>query len=141
LAELDVVRNEAGLTNLFSLMNKVHNRAPKGGESDIGHVLGDFEFEGIDVLNVSVGKARFVDLKNPANNCESNFGLENQVFKNIRTRDELNGVLFLLYLRSGGRLCFVTEQTFKDFVGQKWSRPNSGKHPGPAAPDPPQPRH
>jgi hypothetical protein len=140
LAELDIVRNEAGQTNLFSLANKVRNHAPKGGESEIGRMLGDFEFEGVDVLNVSVGKARFVDLKNAANNCESNFGLDNQVFKNIRTRDELNGVLFLLYLRSGGRLCFVTEQTFKDFVGQKWPGPKPGRHPAPTAADPPQPR-
>lgn len=142
LAELDVVRNEAGQTNLFSLASKVRVHAPKGGEPGIGQLLGDFEFEGIDVLNVSIGKARFVDLKNSANNCESNFGLENQVFKNISNRDEFNGVLFLLYLRSGGRLCFVPEQTFKEFVGQKLSGPRPARHPAPArspAPEEPAP--
>ena len=131
LAELDVVRNEAGQTNLFSFVNKARRTAPRGAESEVNKLLSDFEFQGIDVLNLSIGKARFVDLKNPAHNCESRFGLENQVFKNIRSRDELNGVVFLLYLRSGGGLCFVPQTTLKDLINEKLPGGNSRRQSAP----------
>ena len=40
------------------------------------------DFKGIDVLNVSVGKAKFIDLKDQQNNREQNIGVENCVTPN-----------------------------------------------------------
>ena len=37
------------------------------------------DFQGIDVLNVSVGTVRFIDLKDPRNNREQKIGIENFV--------------------------------------------------------------
>jgi hypothetical protein len=140
LAELDVVRNEAGKTNLFSFVSQPRLHALKKGEGEVGKLLGDFEFQGVDVLNISIGKARFVDLKNPANNCESRFGLDNQVFKNIRNSDELNGVVFLLYLRSGGGLCFMPQTTLKDLLNEKLPGNKPKRQSAPVEETPPEKR-
>lgn len=103
LGELDIVKNEAGQTNLLSLGVALPEKGKKGG----GTGLKEFkkrtgmDFQGIDVLNVSFGTARFIDLKNPANNREQKFGIENQVFKNVQAPTDLAGLAFLIALRGG----------------------------------------
>jgi hypothetical protein len=99
LAELNVVRNESGQTNLFSLKNNSRSRTlqsvlPKD-------IPPDLDFTGIDVLNLTLGKAKYVDLKTPKNNREIRVDLQNQVFKNVKSEADLYGILFVLWLRSG----------------------------------------
>lgn len=100
LSELDVVKNLAGQTNIVTMLGKT----PKGKLAPHGiHVGGNkIEFQSIDVLNLSLGRMRFLDLKHPEKNREVQINLENQVFSNVKTEDDLNGVLIMLYLRSGG---------------------------------------
>ncbi len=95
LAELDIVKNEAGRTNIVGLPAK----PPPGIAAKKPMEL---QFTGIDVLNLSLGKARFIDLKNPRRNRELNFGVQNQIFKNVKTAEDLYGVFFLIWMRNGG---------------------------------------
>jgi uncharacterized protein involved in outer membrane biogenesis len=99
LAELNVVRNEAGSTNLFSFKNPRSRTLQTVLPKDIPP---DFDFTGIDVLNLSLGKAKYVDLKAPKNNREIRVDLQNQVFKNVKSEADLYGILVVLWLRSGG---------------------------------------
>ena len=94
VAELNVVRNDAGRTNVATLRWKTPPRAE--GRRDEG------PFPVIDVLNLSVGKARFMDLKNPKHNREYRPNLQNQIFKDVKSEDEVKGILFMIWLRSGG---------------------------------------
>lgn len=100
LAEFDVVKNQAGQTNLVSMLGKM----PKGKLAPHGiHVGGKkFEFESIDVLNLSLGRMRMLDLKNPANDREVALNLDNQVFNNVKTEADVYSILFIIWLRSGG---------------------------------------
>jgi uncharacterized protein involved in outer membrane biogenesis len=100
LAELDVVKNQAGQTNIVTMLAKM----PKGKIAPHGiHVGGrKFEFESIDVLNLSLGRTRFIDLKNHQNDREVALNLDNQVFNNIKTEGDVYGIMFLIWLRSGG---------------------------------------
>jgi len=104
LGELDVVKNEAGQTNLFSLGVAL----PKPGAAGGGNQpLQEFkrrtglDFQGIDALNVSVGTARFIDLKDPRNNREQKIGIDNLVMKNVKTPADLAGLMVLVALRGG----------------------------------------
>ena len=103
LGELDIVKNEAGKTNLFSLGLALPEKSKAGG----GQQLKDFtrrtglEFQGIDALNVSVGTARFIDLKDPRNNRAQKIGIDNLVMKNVKTPADLTGLAVLVALRSG----------------------------------------
>jgi uncharacterized protein involved in outer membrane biogenesis len=106
LGELDIVKNEAGQTNLFALGVGVPlpaKPAPDGGQADlkIFKQRTGLDFAGIDVLNVSLGAARFIDLKNPANNREQKFGIDNLVLKNIKSPADLTGLTLLVALRGG----------------------------------------
>ncbi|HEX5398035.1 MAG TPA: hypothetical protein VFY06_03195, partial [Verrucomicrobiae bacterium] len=70
LRELDIVKNQAGQTNIF-----VPSLKSPGGKAG-GTTLADFkkqtgyDFTGIDMLNVSIGKVKFIDLQNQNNNRE-----------------------------------------------------------------------
>jgi len=106
LGELDIVKNEAGQTNLFSLgltlpsARTVSGRKAAQLTADFKQQTG-FDFTGIDVLNVSVGTARFIDLKDQSHNRTQKIGLENCVIKDVKTPTDLTGLALLVALRGG----------------------------------------
>ncbi len=95
LAELNVVKSDAGRTNLVALRPAPPAAPPKPEE---------WIFAGVDVLNLTVGKVRFIDLKNLSQNREFNPNLRNHVFRDVKTTADLYGILFMIWLRSGGGL-------------------------------------
>jgi hypothetical protein len=103
LGELDIVKNEAGQTNIFSLGVAV----PATDKKSSGAALAAFKkqtgfaFKSIDVLNVSVGTAKYIDLKNPQNDREQKIAIENLVVKNVQSPADLAGLTVLIALRSG----------------------------------------
>ena len=102
LGELDIVRNDAGKTNFFSLGLTLPTKDARSSAAtaEFKQRTG-LEFQQIDVLNVSVGTARFIDLKDQRNNREQKIGIENQVIKNVKTPADLAGLAVLVALRSG----------------------------------------
>jgi len=100
LSELDIVKNEAGQTNIFALGAMLSIKKPGHGVAALKQQTG-YDFKGIDVLNVSIGKARFIDLKNQRNNREQTIGIEDLVIKNVRSETDLAGLAVLVALRGG----------------------------------------
>jgi len=103
LGELDIVKNQAGQTNIFSLAavklpKKVSGKPskPVSFTKETG-----LEFKGIDVLNVSVGKLQFIDLNDQRNNRTQVVGISNLVIKNVKSPADLTGLGLLVGLRSG----------------------------------------
>lgn len=96
LAELNVVRNVAGQLNID--MKPLQKKISGGAGKDAGK---NFEFGGIGTLNLTLGKVRYADLQTPANNRERDLGIRDEVFKNIKSEDDLYGVLLLLMVRHG----------------------------------------
>jgi hypothetical protein len=70
-------------------------------------------------LNLTLGKASYVDLADPRNNREVPLNLQNQVFKNVRSESDLYAVLFVLWLRSGGALGVNPGDLARDYVGRR----------------------
>ena len=103
LGELDIVKNEAGQTNLFSLGVTLPAKGKAGGSQGLKEFRQrtGLDFQGIDALNVSVGTARFIDLKDPRNNREQKIGIDNLVVKNVKTPADLAGLAVLVALRGG----------------------------------------
>ena len=104
LGELDIVKNEAGQTNLFALGVALPTKKTASDQKELAAFKKQtgLTFQGADVVNVSVGTLKFIDLKNPRNNREQKVGIENQVIKNVKTTYDLAGLGMLVYLRSGG---------------------------------------
>lgn len=99
LAELDIVKNQAGQTNIFALATLPSVKKSGGGKSFSKQT--GLEFTGIDVLNVSIGKARFIDLQDQKNNREQLIGIENCVMKDVKEPTDLGGLVLLVALRGG----------------------------------------
>jgi hypothetical protein len=100
LGELDIVKNEAGQTNIFAIAALPSVKKPGGGEKSFAKETG-YDFTGIDVLNVSVGTAKYIDLKDQKNNREQKIGIENCVIKNVKAPTDLAGLAMLIALRGG----------------------------------------
>jgi uncharacterized protein involved in outer membrane biogenesis len=102
LNELNIVKNQAGQTNIFALGLVSPSKKPGGGRIT---PLKDFKntaFPPIDVLNVSIGKARFIDLKDQRNNRGQNIGIEDCVIKNVKSPADLAGLAVDIELHSDG---------------------------------------
>jgi hypothetical protein len=98
LKELNIVENMNGRTNIVDLLAHV-------SPETIGHSNGktnrDVQFSGIDMLNLSVGTVRYVNLRKPQRNQEFNLALKNEIVQNVRSEEDMAGILFKILLRAG----------------------------------------
>jgi uncharacterized protein involved in outer membrane biogenesis len=101
LGEVDVVKNQAGQTNIFSILGSAPvKKAAVASSKDLEKQTG-VHFTDIDVLNVSVGTAKFIDLKNQSQNRTLPINLQNVIIKNVKSSSDLAGLAALIYLRGG----------------------------------------
>ncbi|HVU26482.1 MAG TPA: hypothetical protein VHG71_01955 [Verrucomicrobiae bacterium] len=101
LGELNIVKNSLGRTNIFALGVQLPSK--KHGiktESNLKKETG-LDFKQIDVLNVSVGTTKYIDLQNPKNDRAQNIGIENCIMKNVKSENDLAGLMVLVVLRGG----------------------------------------
>jgi len=120
--ELDVVKNAAGATNLTSFINRMLPQTSRGGRSVAS--LNGYKFTGIDLLNLSLGSVKFVDLKDQRRNRIAPIGIQNQIYTNVQSAADLHGLAEQLWLRGGYA------------VGLPVNRPirNAGPEPAPKLP-------
>ncbi|HEY1660913.1 MAG TPA: hypothetical protein VGI03_00705 [Verrucomicrobiae bacterium] len=59
-----------------------------------------YDFTGIDKLNLSFGKEKYIDLKNPGDDREQVVGLDNWVIPHVNSMTDLAGTVVLIDLRS-----------------------------------------
>lgn len=102
LGELDIVKNQNGQTNIFALGAKLPPKKTGTPAAINFKRQTGCDFKGIDQLKFSFGKAKFIDLQNPQNNREQNFGIENCVVPDVKSANDLAGLAALIYLRSDG---------------------------------------
>ena len=117
LGELDIVKNQAGQTNIF--VPNLKSPGVKFGGS--GNALANFkkqsgfDFTGIDQLNVSIGQVKYVDLNDQRNNREQTIGIDSLVIPNVKSQTDLLALAADIALHSDG--------FFDSLIGQK----NSGQ--------------
>jgi uncharacterized protein involved in outer membrane biogenesis len=97
IRELNIVENN-GRTNILELL---HKPAAPGSGSTSGAASQKYAFAGIDLLNLSIGKLRYSDLKRPRRNQEVNLALENHIMRNVHSEDELVAFLLNQLFRAG----------------------------------------
>ena len=100
LHEVDVVKNQAGVTNIMSAINTIMPRKSEGGGRTVAPLNG-YKFTGIDLLNLSMGAAKFVDLKDQRRNRMVVIGIQNQIYTNVVSPANLPGLSELLWRRGG----------------------------------------
>ncbi|MGA3267732.1 MAG: hypothetical protein ABSE16_13020 [Verrucomicrobiota bacterium] len=102
LAELDIVKNEAGQTNIFALGVPLPKKNHQAG-ADVAEFKRrtGLTFQSIDVLNVSIGTAKFIDLKDQRNNRSQRIDIQGLPIRNVKSIDDLAGLMVLVALRGG----------------------------------------
>jgi hypothetical protein len=112
LSEIDVVENQKGQTNLQMLQALTQAHSQKQAREQT------LDFAGIDTLNLTLGKIRFVSLKTPGPAREIDLGFKNQIQQNIKTAADLNAMILRLVLQKSATLASpgnpVTSNTFQN---------------------------
>jgi uncharacterized protein involved in outer membrane biogenesis len=99
LNEINLVRNQAGQTNLFAVLARLNQAktAPSGSTvARTNHV----QFGGIDRLYLSLGTVRFTDQARPANGWTRTVGWKDYEIKNLRTTEDVNNWALLVFLQA-----------------------------------------
>ena len=98
--EMNIVESRDGRTNIMSITGALDKFT--GGKTNSS----DFEFKGIDTLNLTVGKVRYISLRQPQRSQEINLALQNEIVQNVRSWNDMAGILFKVLIRAGVTLYF-----------------------------------
>jgi len=90
VSELDVVKN-GNATNIFAIAQTLAPVKAGGGGREFAPLSG-CAFNGIDVLNVSLGAIKFIDLKHPSHNRTLAVAIQNKIIENVKTPADLDAL-------------------------------------------------
>lgn len=98
LNELNIVENKEGRTNITGFVGELQKLASaKSPESAIA----GFEFAGIEVLNLTLDKIRYSNLRRPGKDLDVQVGLRNEILTDIKTLPELSDLILNLLFKRG----------------------------------------
>ena len=106
LAELNIVRDKQGRTNLMEVFKKLEDEVSQGRKKQSRTKEADIKFGGIEKLTVSLGEVRYTDMADPRRNQTFRFGITNHVATNIKDEQELQAVLATLLIKASLRNYF-----------------------------------
>src|SRR5688572_31085899 len=98
--ELNIVENMQGRTNISSVAGALDTLQRERTNRN------EAVFKGIDTLNLSVGKIRYINMRMPKRNQEINLALQNEIVLNVRTWEDMAAILFKVLLRAGVSIYF-----------------------------------
>ncbi|HUB86982.1 MAG TPA: AsmA family protein [Verrucomicrobiae bacterium] len=114
LAELDIVKNQSGQFNILALGKKLPAKGANVSPAFNFGMQTDYSFTGIDTLNFSFGREKFIDLQDPSKDGEQTVGIQNCIVPHVKSANDLDGLILLVGLRSNGfvqQLPGMTSQT------------------------------
>ena len=100
--ELNIIENMQGRTNITSVTGALDTLQKSRTNSN------EAVFKGIDTLNLTVGKIRYINMRAPKRNQEFNLALQNEVVLNVRTWEDMAAIIFKVLLRAGVAIYFDT---------------------------------
>ena len=103
--ELNIIENMQGRTNITSVTGALDTLQKSRTNSN------EAVFKGIDTLNLTVGKIRYINMRAPKRNQEFNLALQNEVVLNVRTWEDMAAIIFKVLLRAGVAIYFDVPAT------------------------------
>ena len=94
----------SGRTNLRALLDEVRPQLSHPAEP--GARRERLWSGGIDVLELTLNRIKYVDLGDARNNRDVAVNLQEQIFRQVRSEQDWYGVVSLIWLRSGGQFKF-----------------------------------
>jgi uncharacterized protein involved in outer membrane biogenesis len=111
LARLNVVEDKQGVKNLDVLEKHSKKNDEANDESSDDKTKDKKSFRKIDMLNLSLGHATHLDLRNPGKAEELPVDVRNQIFTDIDSDRQLNNILLII---------LMSRQNVLDARGQHW---------------------
>ncbi len=105
LAELNLVKSQAGRTNIMELFTRLQT-APLRKTNGLL-----MEFQGVDTLNLTLGKITQTDLGQTSPPREFDFRVKNQIFTGLNTEQDVQNKLLPVFVRAG--IALLTDGLFK----------------------------
>jgi hypothetical protein len=96
IAEVQVVENAQGRTNIFALQEAL--------EAMGGRQWTNFDFTGIDQLSLSFGRIKSTSFKPGGRSLDVNLGIQNATVSNVRSEQDLAPLMLQAVLRAGMQL-------------------------------------
>lgn len=135
LRELNIVENQQGQTNLAVIFDRLQSNPPDKSKAAQGAGL---EFDGIDTLNLSLGKIKYSNLKSPKKSKEFDLDIRNEIVTNVKSQDDLAEAVVRILLRKG--VTILTGYVGRSRSPQRWPAPTAAPPPSGNAPAPAPPR-
>ncbi len=108
LAQVNLVEDKQGRKNFELFQKQVRPAAtPTGAPNKTPARTASWQtigFTGIDTLNLTLGKATYLRMKQPQTVDELKLNVNHQVFTNIQSEKDISGILLIALLRSGANL-------------------------------------
>jgi uncharacterized protein involved in outer membrane biogenesis len=101
LAQLNIVEDARGRKNIDMLQKHLEATGDHTATVTTNKSSEQMIFTGIDTLNLSLGKATFMRMKQPLEVEELPMNIRNQVFTNIKKEEDFAGVLAVALIRGG----------------------------------------
>ena len=99
LSEVNIVESKGGRTNIMVLRARLQEKSgPRSSDTNVGMGM---KFQGIDTLNLTVGKVKYSSLRKPSSNLELDVGLQNEILTNVKSMEDLSGLLLKIIFREG----------------------------------------
>jgi hypothetical protein len=99
--EMNVVDNQHGQNNFAGVVGRL-KQAPATGGAAGGSGGGDgLKFDRIEVLNLSVNKVRYSNMRFPKRDNETDLRIKNEIIQNLKSPQDVAGVLLKVLLRAG----------------------------------------
>lgn len=118
LAELTLVQDKQGRFNYEVIKEQMEQRkhGSKGGRDKKGEVSVPLTFEGIDTLNLTLGKVRSINLNYPDKPAETDLQVHDRVMTDIRTQADFQNKVLPVLLQGGVSFFY---QFWQNSEGQK----------------------
>lgn len=96
--EINVVESQNGRTNIVGVLASLDKLTSTNRPTETPR---DWEFDGIDTLNLTLGKLKYFSMKKLGQATEFDLGLNNQIVTNVKSLNELSSVVMTAILQKG----------------------------------------
>lgn len=124
ITTISIVENPEGNSNIEALKQRNVQITPKPEVVSTNSSAPKMDFDGIELLNVSLGRVQFVNQRDPTRSWVGDLNIEEETFRNLKTELDFQTAMIVIILKAGlsGSIDF-------DTLWRKGIRP--GKNPRP----------
>jgi len=101
ITTISIVENPEGNSNLEALKQRNVPITPKPEIQSTNSDERSMAFDGIEFLNVSLGRIQFINQRDPARSWVGDLNIEDETFRNLKTELDFQTAMIVIILKAG----------------------------------------